>query len=810
MRSFFLDLSCAFRTLRKTPVFTFVVAGILALGIAFNAIVFSVVNFVLLRPLPYPEADKLVILQAETRQHRVVGEVAAPTFFFVQQHATSLEDVSAIYPIDVGVNLAGAGTPTYVRALRVSHSFFRALRTVPLKGRTFTESEDDANGPHVVVLSYSLWKRNFSQDHSGLGAVLRINGEQYTTIGVMPRTFRSYPEADLWLPLQLSAATANAGTDYRVIARVRAGISLPRSREELLQLSAIYPLAPIPAAVRQVLTIQGLQDYETRDLRDRLRFLLSAVFLVLLIACANIAMLLLVRTSARAHEIAIRVALGSPRGRLVQVFFLEGALFTLLGGLFGIILAKELLPLVLSQAPSGIPFTGEIHIDWSVAAFTLGVCGFAAVIFGLVPIANVARFELNEILEESTFRASASPRQARTGRLLLVTQIALTLILLSASILLLNHLLTLKNEPPGFDTSKRAVVQVSLAARQYQTTAPTALMLENLMQKLKGLPFVEEIATINGLPLEEGLNMPMRPGEAPHDIESAEYRLISPDYFGVMHISLLQGRPFAVTDGAQAQPVAIVNETLARKWWPDANAIGHFVVVGEAVGPDYTERPRVVVGVTTDVRQSSLDLPARPTVFVPMQQAPDKLSSYVNKHFLTSIVVRTTSAEDITERVRNAVETADPDLSVASLRPLSQVVANSLTRERFYAFLTVAFGGFALLITAVGLYGLMSYQVGLRTREIAVRMSVGAQRSQVVMMVVWQGVQLTLAGILIGIAGSFLFRRVFAGILYNLQSVGLAALANAILLVSGVAALASLLTAFRIASIDPMVVLRNE
>jgi predicted permease len=810
MRSLLVDLNSAVRTLLRTPFFTCVAAGTLTLGIAFNVVVFSVVNSVLLRPLPYANADKIMVVRGQERHRNLVGDLGAPAFFFVRDHAKSLQDVAALYPTEAGVNLAGAGTISYVKALRVSRNFFRALNTAPMAGRTFSEDEDKPGGPPVAVLSYSLWSRTLNRVRLGKTNPLRINGEEYTAIGVMPEGFHSYPQADLWLPLQLSQASAGAEADYRVIASLRAGASVREAGEELRELSEKYPLAELPAAERVSLVLQDLQDFETRDVRQRLLFLLTAVFLVLLIACANISMLLLVRASARTHEIAIRSALGSSRSRLIQVFMFEGTILALLGGLFGIILAKELLPLVLSTAPPGFAPMAEIHVDWRVAAFALGMSTLTALLFGIAPMTKFARVEPQGMLGESNFRTTASARQTRTGRVLLVTQTALTLILLSGSILLLRHLVIVERIEPGFDVHEASVAQVSLSAPAYATTAPTARVLDHIVRRLQSLPFVRGVATINGLPLERGLNMPMHPTDAPKSIEGVEYRLIGTDYFTVMGISMVQGRSFTATDGPEAQPVAIVNEALARKWWPGMFIPGHSVVVGEEMGPDFADKPRRVVGVAADVHQSSLEYPARPTIFVPIEQTPDKITGYANKYVLTSIVVRLASPENIAERVRMAVESSDPDLSIASFRPMSRVVTDSLARDRFYTFLTVAFGAFALLTIAVGFYGLLSYHVGLRAREIAVRISLGARRSQVVMLVVWQGMQLVGLGASLGVAAVFFLKRLVASELYNTDAMGLHALTYAVLLLGLVAMLASLLSAFRIASVEPMVVLRNE
>jgi len=795
------------RALRRTPFFTWIAIAILALPIAFNVIIFTVVNAVLLKPPPYPDARELIVLGGTERNRKVAEDLDAPTFFFIQEHAKRLESVAASDSIEVGVNMTGTGTPTYVKALRVSRNFFRVLRVAPFTGRTFVPTEDGPNGPRVAILSYGLWKSSFGSRSAEIG--VRINGEQYMVIGVMPENFRSYPEADLWLPLQLSPATADPGKDYRVIARLQTGVNMQRAREELRELSANYPLALIPAAQREELSATGLQDFETDRVRGRLLFLLSGAFLVLLIAWANVAMLLLVRASAKTHEIAVRTALGSSRKRLIQCFVLESSVISLLSGLFGIVIAKELLPVVESLAPS-IPRISEIYIDLRVVAFTFAMAVVTAALFGIMPLFKLYRFELNEMLSGTSIRSTGSRRQTRTGRLLLVTQTALTMVLLSGSMLLFRHLLAVERIAPGFETRRTYVAQVSLGAQSYQTTAPTCRTLDRMIQKLADYPSVNGVATINGLPLEEGLNMPVRSAETLGNIESTEYRLVSRDYFSVMQIPLIQGRYLAATDQSNTQPVVMVNERLARRWWPGAYAPGHLVVVGEAMGKEYAEKPKLVVGVVGDVHQSSLEAPARPTVFVPMQQASDKITGYANKHFLTSIVIKTTDEGDVTKVVRDAVGFADPDLSVASLRPLSVVVTKSVERDRFYAFLTVTFGAFSLLITAMALYALMSYYVELRKQEIAVRMSVGAQRWRVVVLVVKQGMQLVGIAMVVGIAISLFFNRAFGSLLYNLRGMWSGALMDAILLLALVSLLASSLTAFEIASIDPIDVLRNQ
>jgi predicted permease len=808
-RSVILDLGCALRALRASPFFTFVAVSMLALGIAFSGIVFSVVNSVLLRSLPYPDARQLVILQTQEQQGRVIEDLTASAFFFVRDNSVSLENVTAIYPFEAGFNLAASHRTQYVKVLRVSTDFFRALRSTPAIGRTFTESEDRPNGPKLAVLSYTLWKQTLGQDRLQTRGVLRINGEEYIAIGVMPPDFRSYPEADLWLPLQLSPTTAEPGTDYRVVARLRRGASAQQAREELRQLSANRFMNVIPKAGRVSLGLQQLQDYETHNVRERLMFLLCAVLFVLLIACANIAMLLLVRASARGHEIAVRAALGSSRIRLLQVLFFESSILAFFAWLFGLILTKELLPVAVSLVPGGLPRIAEIHIDWRVVIFTLGISALTALLFGLAPAIQLRGSKLDKMLRETPSRAIGSARQAGTGRLLLVIQTALTLVLLSSAMLLLRHFLAIEKIAPGFDPRLVSVAQVSLSSRSYQTTAPTARMLESIISQLQTLPSVSGVAAINGLPLEKALNMPVHPVDAPQHVEGAEYRSISPEYFTVMRIPTVEGRSFKQSDGPHSLPVAIVNETLARKWWP-GKYLGHFVLAGQEIGEGFTDQPRLVVGVVSDVHESGLDKPAPPTVFVPLQQVPDKLTEYANKNFLTSIVARINWSEDVSPEVRSAITSADQDLSVASFRPLDQVVANSMARERFFTVLTVTFGGFALLITAIGLYGLLTYQIGLRSREIAVRVCLGAKRSHIVVLIVQQAAVLVGAGVAVGMAAVVILKRLFASMVFHLQGLDWASIMQAILLLALVALIASLATSCRFASGEPMMGLRND
>jgi predicted permease len=497
---------------------------------------------------------------------------------------------------------------------------------------------------------------------------------------------------------------------------------------------------------------------------------------------------------------------------LIGTFLIESALIAMMGGVLGIILAKESIPFMLWLMPENLPHTAPIAIDGRVVLFAVAISALTSLLFGLAPALKMSRANLNKLLRQSSYGASAGPQQTRTGRVLVSAQSALTLILLAGSIMLLRSFLTLHAVPPGFDSQHVWVAQVSLAANRYQTTTASTRLLRQICTQIRDYPGVEAVATVTGLPLEQGLNLPIYADEKGKDTpEYAEVRIVSADYFRVMRIPVLAGRSFANGDAAGSAPAVIINETLARRWWPGQSSLGHFVTASSMAGSAISDLPRQIVGVVADMREAGLGVPPRPTIFVPLDQTPDSISAVVNKPIPASIVIRASKgAMDLSEYLHTVLNTADPDLSIASWRPLADVVSTSLAAPRFYASVTTAFGIFALLLTAIGLYGLLSYQLVLRTREIAVRVALGARRSRVIVLIVRQGIQLVAFGAALGMACVPLLARLLGTMLYNLSGVTFGVLAGATLLLVAVAALTSLLTAARAAAIDPIVALRTE
>jgi putative ABC transport system permease protein len=811
MRTFLQDLVYSARSLAKARDFTLIAVVTLALGIAANTVVFSVVNAALLRPLPYANPERIVILNWYDQHGLLSQEIPAATFFLLQERARAFQAIAATYSPDVGVNLAGLGSPRYVTALRVSAKFFRMLRVAPALGRDFRDEEDNPGGETTAILSHQLWMQEFAGDPSILGRQIRVNGKAHTVIGVMPRGFRSYPEADLWLPLQLSPATAEAGNEYTVYARLRDGVSTQEARHELessKDYSLTYPLAASTPGVK--LALHEWQGFMVGGVRKGILFLFLAVVLVLLIACTNLAVLLTVRTLARNHEFATRAALGASKMRLVLIPFMDSIVIAVVGGIAGIILAKEAVPVLATFVPADIPLRGPIQLDGRVLLFAVSISLATAVIFGLAPVLRLFRIDLGKILRRSPHSASAGWQETRVVRILVSAQIALTFILLSSAISLLRSFLGLQAVPPGFDPQSVSVAQVSLGAPHYVTTSATMRLLEQVDEQMRSVPGVEDVASVSGLPFENGLNLPIFPADSPKNVVYGQYRIVSPAYFRTMRIPVTAGRAFSPSDNAGSAPVAIVNESLARIWWPMRSPLGRSVAIVKGLGEPFSDASRQVVGVAADVREAGLDRDPPPTIFVPAAQAPDTITSFVHRLFLTSVVVRTANRNNISENFRTTFTAADPDLPIASVRPLTQVMASSLAVPRFYVWLTAGFSAFALLLAAIGLYGLLSYQLFLRTREIGIRIAVGAKPAAIVALVLKQGAQLIAIGSIVGLIGSILVGKVTATMIYNPQGIHLGVLAATTVLLATVALATSLVVAVRATGIEPVEALGTE
>lgn len=803
---FVQDLSFSFRSLKRSPGFTFIAVLTLTLGIAGTAIVFSFINATLIRPVPYPQPHQLTIVRWQGD-----SDISAAAFFLLKSRVHSFSSIAAVYPVNSGVNISASGPPLYVKALPVSGGFFHTLGIRATLGSWFSPEQDQTQSPRTAILSYGLWTSEFNRDPSALNHNITVNGASYRIIGVMPQGFRSFPEADMWLPLHLDPAETGHGSNSRVIARLAPGISLPQLQQELDSMAREYHSIYPWSSSQGTLIVQDLQSFLGSKDRQGLTLMFAAVAFVFLIACTNVAILILVRAAEKTQPLAIRAALGSNRRRLVFATFSEALLLSATSGLLGLILTKESLPLFLFLWPTDLPFSSTVNIDWHVVLFIFAVSFLGSMVVGMIPGLRLSRVNLSRILAHRSHTATRSGEQVRTIRILVFGQIVLTVMLLAGTMFLVRSLIHLYSVPLGLDPEHLIVAQVSLAGPQYNTTASSSRLVNDVVQQARGLSGVESVAAVNGLPLETGLNLPLHPVDQPGSLDyEDEYRLVTPDYFRALHVALRTGRYFDLSDRAGSPPVAIINETMAHRWWPNTSAIGRYVRVDEKLGPQPPDTPRQIVGVVSDIHEKGPSHPAPPTIFVPISQAPDNITDFTNNTFLTSILIRTSGRVDPAKQLQNVIHSVSPDLPLASVRPFREIVRRSLAERRFIALLTTAFSCLALLLTAVGIQGLLNYQVHLRAREIAIRIAVGASRSHIIRMVVQQGIKVVCFAIPTGIFGAFLVRKLLGGVLSNLQGGSPATIIATGVLLGSVVTLISLLTAIRAASIDPTAVLRNE
>jgi predicted permease len=559
------------------------------------------------------------------------------------------------------------------------------------------------------------------------------------------------------------------------------------------------------------LIAEDLQSALFENERARLTILFAAVVLAFLIACTNVAILILVRGAGDEQAIAIRAALGPTRRDLVLSLLAESLVLSFISGLLGLILAKESLPLLLLIWPADLPFAGSLAMNTRIALFALAMSFVSPLIFALVPVMKLSRVNIAQVLARASRTMSASAEQLSTVRLLVLGQMAFTVVLLAGTMLLSKSLLNLYSVPPGLDPQHLMVAQISLAGEKYQTTASTSHLLEEAVKQLQVLPDVESAAALNGLPLEKSLNLPVHPVEKPLTIDHAdEYRPVTPNYFRTLRIPLESGRFFNMGDIAGSTQVAIINQTMARRWWPDTSALGHMIKVDEEAGPQFNDVPRQVVGVVADTHERGLAAAPPPSVFVPISQTPDNIMAFSNNAFLSSIVIRSSQNTNLTRNVRQAIQSIDPSLPLASIRTFNQVIDHLLAAQRFMALLTAGFTAFALVLTGVGIHGLMNYQAHLRSREIAIRIAIGASRTNIIRMGVRQGMRLIFFALLFGLGGAFLIKNLLRSLLFGVQNSSVILILTAGLLLGIVATLINLLICVRTASMDLMVVLRNE
>ncbi|MFN2508061.1 MAG: ADOP family duplicated permease [Chthoniobacterales bacterium] len=803
------DLRYGLRMLAKNPGFTIVAVLALALGIGANSAIFSVVNTVLLRPLPFKNPDQLVMIWENATHLGFPKNTPSPANFLDwRQQSTVFEAMAAT--AQRSFNLTGVGEPERLDGRRVSANLFDLLGVHPTLGRTFLPEEDQP-GTRVVILSEGLWKRRFGGDPSVIGRALTLSGESYTVIGVMPRTVQ-LPGMDnwrdqLWVPIAFpSDEAASRGNHYlEVHARIKSRLSLKQAQAEMDTIAARLAQQYPEENVRIGAVVTPLHEHLVGDIKPALLVLLGAVGFVLLIACANVANLLLARAAVRQKEIALRVALGASRSRLARQFLAESVLLAVLGGGVGLALAVVGLNVLKRFIPDSISQADAISIDAKVLVFTGVVALLTGLIFGLAPASQASHPNLNDTLKEGGRDSGAGSRSNRIRSTLVVAEVAVSFILLIGAGLLINSFMHLRNLNPGFRADHLLTMKVVLSETKYPDKERRAPFFDELIRRVQNLPGVESVAVASNLPLTySGDSMPIgvegRPDPPPDQNPDVILRVVSPGYFNTMGIPLVQGRDFTEQDNAAGARVVVVTEKTARHYWPGQSPIGKRLKPGSTT----SDSPwREVVGVVRDVRQNDFVKEPKMQMYMPHAQ--------VGSFAANALVVRTkVDPLSVATAVRNQVWVIDKDQPVSDVRTMDEIVSEAVARQRFSMLLLGVFATLALVLAAVGIYGVMSYSVAQRTREIGIRMALGAQRTDVLKMTVKQALKLVGFGLLIGLSAAFVLTRVMASLLFGVSATDPTTFVTISLLLIGVAVLASYIPALRATKIDPMVALRYE
>ncbi|HSB12452.1 MAG TPA: ABC transporter permease [Blastocatellia bacterium] len=797
------DLRFGIRMLAKKPGFTLIAVVTLALGIGATTAIFTVVNAVLLRPLPYPDSDRLLSIGQQFKSG--LAGAGEPKFLFWREQSQSFEAMAAYSNFGgAGGNLSGGSEPEYVRGLRVSEDFFRVLGVYPALGRAFTKEEDAPGAAQVVILSDGLWRRRFGQNTELIGSTVLLNDRPVTVVGVLPREFRF--DADLFVPMQ-ARPTANYDPNATVIGRLKTGVTARQARTELETIAESYRAAfPRQMSDGESIGVQPYQEVFTSDVSRLLWILFAAVGFLLLIACANVANLQLTRSAARQKEIAVRLALGASGWRVMRQLLTEGVLLAVVGGAAGLMLAIWGSNLLLAAVPQDLlPRVVAINIDRRVMAFALLAAVGTGLLFGLAPAWQSRNVDVNATLKEQAGRGGSARGKLRSA--LVVVEVALSLVLLVGAGLLARTFANLLGVEPGFDPHGVLTCQIELNGERYDTTAEASAFYRDALERISSIPGVEAAAVVNKLPLDWQFNMPVVFPDDPDKLQSVQFRMITPDYFNAMKIVLKQGRVFTEADNAAGAPVAIINEAFARRFFDGKDPLTRQLSVGRGTN----DPVRQVVGVVSDTKQLGLDRPALPTVFEPIPQMPDKLMAIVRAFTAAHFTVRASvSPLVLSEAIKREIAGLDPTLPLSEIRSMDEIAGQSVASQRFNMLLLGLFAGLGLLLAAVGIYGVAAYVVELRTSEIGLRIALGARNADVLRLVLRHGLALVSVGVAVGLLASFALTRLMKSLLFGVSAIDPLTFAVVSLVLAGVALGACFVPARRATRVDPMVALRSE
>jgi putative ABC transport system permease protein len=814
------DIRYGVRSLIKTPSFTTIAVIVLALGIGANTAIFTVVNAVLLRPLPYPDSNQIVMLW-ETNPRFQIGVDTLPVtpgnFIDWREQPTSFEYVSAL---GVGRwSLTGAGEPERISGASVSPNFFRLMGTEPKLGRAFRDDEEKPGAGKVVVISDPLWRNRFGGELDVIGKTMTLDGDSYTIVGVAPEGFQ-FPRAnelpyfvgvatqtDLWRPMVLGDDFINksrANHQLCVMAKLKSGMSREKAQTEMTAISErleqTYPDSDQGIGAKVV----PLDEQVVGSVKAALWVLMGAVALVLLIACANVANLTLARSSSRQKEVAIRTALGASRGRIVRQMLTEAMLLSLTAAGAGLVLSLWGVKALLSLTHDKLPRSYEVIVDWRVLAFAVAIALLTSVLFGLTPAMRASKINLSESLKEGSRALSDGRRSNRVRSAMAVSEVALSLMLLIGAGLMIKSLAGLLKVNPGFKPDNTLTMQIALLGSKYPSANQQLAFFQDFTHRVEALPGVQAVGLISSAPLSGGVyaggfSIEGRAAASGTDDLVADRRMISPGYFNTLGIQLLRGRSFTDRDDQTSPGVVIVSESWARRFLPNEDPIDKRIKLG---GRDSTRPWLSVVGIAGDVRDTRLESEARPCVYIPYPQ--------FTSSSMTLVMRGASDPKLLIPAIREEVWAIDKDQPVTDVKTMDQYVAASVSPRRFNATLLAIFAGLALVLASVGIYGVMAYSVTQRTHEIGIRMALGAQSSHVIKLVVGRGMALVFTGVAIGLGGAIASTRVMTSLLYGVSATDPMTFAGVSLLLVAISLLASYIPARRAMKVDPMIALRCE
>ena len=822
MSIFLSDLSYAFRTLRSNTGFTAVAVAALALGIGANTAIFTVVDGVMLAPLPYPQADKLVRLGRKYPAGNGYSN-SIPKYMMWRQNNV-FESMTLFDQGGIGMNLGVGDHPAQAKASHVSKDYFRVFGTSPAIGRTFNDAEDAPHGAPAAVLSDRIWRNRLGGDPQIVGRNVLLNNQPYTVVGIMPRSFESNPPMDVWLPLQADPASTNQGHYLAAAARLKPDVPIEQARAAMKVLGERFRAQnPKWMDPTESVAVVPMKDSMVEDVRLALLVLLGAVGFVLLIACANVANLLLARAAVRQKELAIRAAIGASRWRVVRQLLTESVILAGAGAVLGFAIGAAGVRALLMVAPGNIPRLTEsegLHqalplLDWRVAGFTIGIAAVTAILFGLFPALSFSNPDLASTLKEGG-RTGGGTLGRRSRSFLVIAEVALALVLVTGATLLIRTFSGLRSANPGLNPHNVLVLETSLAGASYDTTAKVDQFARQVVPRLEALPSVQSVGSALMLPLtgtdiDLPFNIAGRPAPKSGYDGDEQWRSASAHYFQTLQIPLLRGRVFTEADSGGAPAVVVVNQAMAKKYWKGQDPIGQVMVIGKGLGPQFDDPPRQVVGIVGTVRETGLDAVDQGVMYVPEGQVPDgltKLAAGLIPHYWA---IRTAGDPlALRSAAEREIRAVDGTMSASHVRTMDQMVAESLARQNFNALLLTIFAAIALLLAAIGIYGLMSYAAEQRMQEIGIRVALGATRGDVLGLMLRQGMKLAAIGIVLGLAAAYGATRLLATLLFGVKANDPVTFATVAAMVSIVAVIACTVPARRAAGIAPSVALRHQ